>query len=114
MCCVEEERGFWIKKKKRGSPNESEPQGELVGASHRRVGARDRPVEDNIRYEARQHRLIDGGSSSKFSAKYIPFNTGQYSVESYSLNEIINRSNFGGLLDIQHDMDTLKMYDVAY
>ena len=31
-----------------------------------------------------------------------------------SLDEIVYESNSGGLLDVQHDMDALKMYDGAY
>ena len=31
-----------------------------------------------------------------------------------SLNEIVYGSNSGGLLDVQHNMDALKMYDDAY
>ncbi|KAM3712785.1 hypothetical protein ACJW31_01G206500 [Castanea mollissima] len=73
-----------------------------------------RPAEENIREEARRHRLVDGGSSSEFSAKYVPFNAGQYSGECYSLDEIVYRSKSGGLLDVQHDMDALKRYDGAY
>ena len=73
-----------------------------------------RPAEENIREEARRHRLVDGGSPSEFSAKYVPFGAGQYSAESYSLDEIVYRSNSGGLLDVQHDMDALKRYDGAY
>ncbi|RXI06120.1 hypothetical protein DVH24_018162 [Malus domestica] len=68
-----------------------------------------RAADENIRDEARRHR-----SPHNFSAKYIPFNSGFDSPESYSLDEIVYRSQSGGLLDVQHDMEALRKFDGAY
>ncbi|XP_068332524.1 threonine synthase, chloroplastic-like [Pyrus communis] len=68
-----------------------------------------RAADENIRDEARRHR-----SPHSFSAKYVPFNSGFDSPESYSLDEIVYRSQSGGLLDVQHDMDALRKFDGAY
>ena len=65
----------------------------------------------NIRDEARRRNVIH---THKFSAKYVPFNAGPSCTESYSLDEVVYRSQSGGLLDVQHDMDALKHYDGAY
>ncbi|CAA2981320.1 threonine synthase, chloroplastic [Olea europaea subsp. europaea] len=56
-------------------------------------------------------------SNINFSAKYVPFNsisTNTSTTESYSLDEIVYRSQAGGLLDIQHDMEALKQFDREY
>ncbi|GER48915.1 threonine synthase [Striga asiatica] len=45
------------------------------------------PAGENIRNEARRH-----ASSHGFSAKYIPFNADPFSIESYSLDEIVYRA----------------------
>ncbi|KAJ7955935.1 Threonine synthase, chloroplastic [Quillaja saponaria] len=71
-----------------------------------------RPPQENIREEARrQHSVSD--DRGDFSAKYVPFNAGFHSPEWYSLDEIVYRSQSGGLLDVQHDMDALKKFDVC-
>ncbi|XP_031251948.1 threonine synthase, chloroplastic-like [Pistacia vera] len=66
---------------------------------------------NTIRDEARLHNVIH---THHFSAKYVPFNAPPSSDESYSLDEIIYRSQSGGLLDVQHDMQALKQYDGKY
>ncbi|KAK1354280.1 Transcription repressor MYB6 [Heracleum sosnowskyi] len=43
-----------------------------------------------------------------------PFNTDPSSIESYSLDEIMYRSHFGGLLDVEHDMEALRKFDGPY
>ncbi|XP_021804962.1 threonine synthase 1, chloroplastic-like [Prunus avium] len=68
-----------------------------------------RAFDENIRDEARRHR-----APHNFSAKYVPFNSGFDSPESYSLDEIVYRSRSGGLLDVQHDLDALGKFDGAY
>ncbi|TXG64448.1 hypothetical protein EZV62_011442 [Acer yangbiense] len=65
----------------------------------------------NIRDDARRHNVVH---SHRFSAKYVPFNADPACDESYSLDEVIYRSQSGGLLDVRHDMDALKHYDGAY
>ncbi|KAJ7979287.1 Threonine synthase, chloroplastic [Quillaja saponaria] len=72
-----------------------------------------RPADENIRDEARRHRSASDDRHN-FSAKYVPFNAGFDSPESYSLDEIVYRSRSGGLLDVLHDMDALKKFDGAY
>ncbi|CAN6561024.1 unnamed protein product [Malus baccata var. baccata] len=54
----------------------------------------------NIRDEARHHNTTH---SNHFSAHYVPFNVDPSSAttaKSYSLDEIVYRSNFGGLFDV--------------
>ncbi|GAV72974.1 PALP domain-containing protein [Cephalotus follicularis] len=70
-----------------------------------------RAADENIREEARRHRP---SSPTTFSSKYVPFNSGLASTESYSLDEIVYRSRSGGLLDVQHDMEALMKFDGAY
>lgn len=72
-----------------------------------------RPAEENIREEARRHRSASSDGHD-FTAKYVPFNAGFDSPEWYSLDEIVYRSRSGGLLDVQHDMDSLKKFDGPY
>jgi len=67
------------------------------------------PPPPNIKHEARRHR-----DAHNFTAKYVPFNAGFDSTESYSLDEIVYRSRSGGLLDVEHDMEALKRFDGAY
>lgn len=69
-----------------------------------------RAADENIRDEARRHR----SAANNFSAKYVPFNAGFDSAESYSLDEIVYRSRSGGLLDVQHDTSALAKFDGAY
>ncbi|KAG7586836.1 Threonine synthase-like [Arabidopsis thaliana x Arabidopsis arenosa] len=66
-----------------------------------------RSPDENIRDEARRrtHQL------QNLSARYVPFNAPPSSTESYSLDEIVYRSQSGGLLDVQHDFAALKRYD---
>ncbi|KAK7329659.1 hypothetical protein VNO77_23832 [Canavalia gladiata] len=68
------------------------------------------PLPNNIKDEARRHPA----AAHDFTAKYVPFNAGFDSAESYSLDEIVYRSRSGGLLDVQHDMDALRRFDGAY
>jgi len=69
-----------------------------------------RPADENIRDEARRKNV----SQHLFSAKYVPFNADPSSTESYSLDEIVYRSQSGDLLDVQHDLTALKKFDGAY
>ncbi|KAF7814083.1 threonine synthase, chloroplastic [Senna tora] len=62
--------------------------------------------------EARRRKSVT--HTDRFSAKYVPFNADPSSTESYSLDEIVYRSQSGGLLDVQHDMEALKKYDGEY
>ncbi|WVZ00513.1 hypothetical protein V8G54_026582 [Vigna mungo] len=77
-----------------------------AAAKHRR------PADENIRDEAR--RVNAPHDHHLFSAKYVPFNADPSSTESYSLDEIVYRSQSGGLLDVQHDMAALKRFDGEY
>ncbi|CAB4286321.1 unnamed protein product [Prunus armeniaca] len=70
----------------------------------------------NSRNEARYHNTTH---THHFSAHYVPFNADRSSAaavdsESYSLYEIVYRSNSNGLLDVQHDMAALKNYNGKY
>ncbi|WJX90955.1 Threonine synthase 1, chloroplastic [Trifolium repens] len=67
-------------------------------------------ASDNIKDKARRHP----SAVNNFTAKYVPFNAGFDSPESYSLDEIVYRSNSGGLLDVHHDMEALAKFDGAY
>lgn len=71
-----------------------------------------RPADENIRDEARRKK--DVSHSNLFSAKYVPFNADPSSTESYSLDEIVYRSQSGDLLDVQHDLEALKRFDGTY
>jgi len=72
----------------------------------------------DIREQAR--RRAPPSKSELFNAKFLPFEhvaSGQDMAlcqESYSLDEVIYRSASGGLLDVQHDMDALKIYGPEY
>ncbi|KAL4359210.1 hypothetical protein AHAS_Ahas08G0054600 [Arachis hypogaea] len=70
-----------------------------------------RPADENIRDEARRNNITH---DNLFSACYVPFNADPSSTESYSLDEIVYRSQSGGLLDVQHDMAALKKFDGEY
>lgn len=58
--------------------------------------------------------------SDAFNARYVPFkavedgSASRGSEEQYSLDEVLYRSNDGGLLDVHHDMDALRHFDAAY
>ena len=69
------------------------PRRVLTSSLHPRVSA---PLEKN----------------SLFNAKYVPF-AGD-SSEEYSLDEVIYRSQSGGLLDVQHGMEALAIYPPEY
>ena len=58
-----------------------------------------RAADENIKDEARRNRL-GVEDRREFSSKYVPFNSGYDSAESYSLDEIVYRSRSGGLLDV--------------
>ena len=51
--------------------------------------------------------------NSLFNAKFVPF-SGADSGEEYSLDEVIYRSQNGGLLDVEHDMEALAIYPPEY
>lgn len=58
-----------------------------------------------------------GGKAESFNAKFVPFKDVQQnslSGEEYSLDTVQYRSKDGGLLDVYHDMDALKLYDAAH
>jgi len=67
-------------------------------------------TDDNIRSRALRRAPIK--NSSLFKAKYTPF--GQDTDETYSLDEVIYRSKSGGLLDVEHDIEALSIYDADY
>ncbi|GLT60796.1 hypothetical protein SLA2020_335460 [Shorea laevis] len=98
---------FAIKASTHSTPSPSQPSPPQPIVSKPR-----RPADENIRDEARRNNPTH---SHRFSAKYVPFNADpSSSTESYSLDEIVYRSQSGGLLDVQHDMDALKNYDGKY
>ncbi|WRX26398.1 Tryptophan synthase beta chain-like [Theobroma cacao] len=72
----------------------------------------------NIREEARLHNAATNSTNHpRFTAKYVPFTAisdPSSSDESYSLDEIVYRSQSGSLLDVHHDMSALKHFDGAY
>lgn len=68
-----------------------------------------RRSDENIRDEARRRPQLQN-----LSARYVPFDAPPLSTESYSLDEIVYRSQSGGLLDVQHDFAALKRYDGAF
>ncbi|OMO66174.1 Tryptophan synthase beta subunit-like PLP-dependent enzymes superfamily [Corchorus olitorius] len=72
----------------------------------------------NIREEARLHNAATTATNHpRFTAKYVPFTAisdPSSSDESYSLDEIVYRSQSGSLLDVHHDMAALKHFDGAY
>lgn len=72
-----------------------------------------RPANENIREEAHRQNTSSPNNHG-FSAKYVPFNASPSSQESYSLDDIIYRSQSGGLLDVAHDMDALRKFDGNY
>eukprot|EP00239_Pterosperma_sp_CCMP1384_P000161 CAMPEP_0197847444 /NCGR_PEP_ID=MMETSP1438-20131217/6228_1 /TAXON_ID=1461541 /ORGANISM="Pterosperma sp., Strain CCMP1384" /LENGTH=510 /DNA_ID=CAMNT_0043459373 /DNA_START=116 /DNA_END=1648 /DNA_ORIENTATION=+ len=53
--------------------------------------------------------------SNLFKAKFVPFFKNESDPnESYDLDEVIYRSKTGGLLDVQHDMESLAIYGPEY
>lgn len=52
-----------------------------------------------------------------FKSKYVPFNyvkAGRTDyTEQYSLDDVVYRSQDGGLLDVQHDIEALQQVDAA-
>ena len=52
-----------------------------------------------------------------FKSKYVPFNSVKAgrtdNTEQYSLDDVVYRSQDGGLLDVQHDIDALRQVDAA-
>lgn len=52
-----------------------------------------------------------------FKSKYIPFNSVKAGrtddSEQYSLDDVVYRSQDGGLLDVQHDIEALQQIDAA-
>lgn len=79
-----------------------------LGVQNNRFSGAD--IED----ESHRRRSVSSDVGHNFSAKYVPFGSGFDSSEWYSLDEIVYRSQSGGLLDVQHDMEALKKFDGAY
>ena len=52
-----------------------------------------------------------------FKSKYVPFNAVKAgrtdNTEQYSLDDVVYRSQDGGLLDVQHDIEALQQVDAA-
>ena len=52
-----------------------------------------------------------------FKSKYVPFNSVKAGRmdhdEEYSLDDVVYRSQDGGLLDVQHDIEALQQVDAA-
>jgi len=52
-----------------------------------------------------------------FQSKYVPFNSVKAGrtddTEQYSLDDVVYRSQDGGLLDVQHDIEALQQVDAA-
>ncbi|KAI5593757.1 hypothetical protein POPTR_003G033200v4 [Populus trichocarpa] len=72
-------------------------------------------TSNNIRDEARHQNLTNPPQSHNFSAKYVPFGADPAtSTESYSLDDIVYRSQSGGLLDVHHDFSALKAFPGSY
>ncbi|KAK1305690.1 hypothetical protein QJS10_CPA10g01452 [Acorus calamus] len=93
-------------------PSSPDPPPTTIKPPHHR-----RPAEVNIREEAALLHSSSGNNNHGFSAKYVPFSPDPASVdpsESYSLDEVVYRSQSGGLLDVQHDMEALKKFDGEY
>ncbi|XP_023521399.1 threonine synthase, chloroplastic-like [Cucurbita pepo subsp. pepo] len=68
----------------------------------------------DIQDDSHRSRSVAAGGGRNFSAKYVPFGSGFDSSEWYSLDEIVYRSQSGGLLDVQHNMEALKEFDGGY
>lgn len=52
-----------------------------------------------------------------FNAKFVPFSdiqSGARGGETYSLDQVVYRAGDGGLLDVDHDMESLKIYSPQY
>jgi threonine synthase len=52
-----------------------------------------------------------------FNSKFIPFrdvSSRERSGEEYSCDQVIYRASDGGLLDVQHDMEALRIYSPQY
>ncbi|KAJ7002411.1 hypothetical protein NC653_007775 [Populus alba x Populus x berolinensis] len=72
-------------------------------------------TSNNIRDEARHQNLTNPQQNHNFSAKYVPFGADPAtSTESYSLDDIVYRSQSGGLLDVHHDFSALKAFPGSY
>jgi threonine synthase len=55
--------------------------------------------------------------SHLFNAKFVPFDdikAGTRKGEEYSLDKVIYRAQGGGLLDVEHDMESLRIYSPQY
>ncbi|MEW5301442.1 MAG: hypothetical protein WDW36_004302 [Sanguina aurantia] len=69
----------------------------------------------DIRQEATNRAALE--KSSGFNAKFVPFKdvqTGIPTSESYELDQVVYRSQEGGLLDVKHDMKALSHYGPEY
>jgi len=67
-------------------------------------------IADDIRETAAKRKPLE--KSSLFNAKFVAFD--KDCDEEYSLDEIIYRSKAGGLLDVEHDIEALAIYDAEY
>ncbi|KAK9865180.1 hypothetical protein WJX84_000997 [Apatococcus fuscideae] len=70
---------------------------------------------EDIREQAKHRAPLD--KSHLFGARYIPFRSISHNKptqEQYSLDEVVYRSEDGGLLDVQHDIEALQNYGPEY
>ncbi|XP_039121677.1 threonine synthase, chloroplastic-like [Dioscorea cayenensis subsp. rotundata] len=73
-----------------------------------------RPAEENIREEAARRDHANPSNGHGLSAWYVPFGAQEDGEERYSLDEIVYRSQSGGLLDVRHDLSALKKFPGSY
>ncbi|GMH38683.1 hypothetical protein BSKO_06567 [Bryopsis sp. KO-2023] len=69
----------------------------------------------DIRSQARRRAPLE--KAFLFNSKFVPFSDvqeGVASTEVYDLEEVVYRSQDGGLLDVQHDMESLAIYGPEY
>lgn len=69
----------------------------------------------DIRSQARRRAPLE--KAFLFNSKFVPFTDVQKGVtptEVYDLDEVVYRSKDGGLLDVQHDMESLAIYGPEY
>lgn len=71
-----------------------------------------------VEFNGPPHALADQNKKPEsFNARFVPFKDVQQqklSGEEYSLETVQYRSKDGGLLDVYHDMDSLKQYGPDY
>lgn len=69
----------------------------------------------DIRSQARRRAPLE--KAFLFNSKFVPFTDVQKGVtptEVYDLDEVVYRAKDGGLLDVQHDMESLAIYGPEY